>query len=209
MTQSIKAQTQCSLLIMGSRAAALVDCSRSSLPSIQVQLLAQRACAVAVLINCPAQSCILCTCEHTIAKLPPLQVEENDICPIRTVNRITGRNPRELWMVHSKHSVKCPYLISLAVIFFSSGAPPSGTNIRRKLIFSAFVALFSQYAAAAAAKSFQSCSTQCDPIDGSQPGSFLPGILQARILEWVAISFSTHVPKLVCKFLGDSKTDRL
>ena len=206
MIQSIKAQTQCSLLIMGSRAAALVDCSRSSLPSIQVQLLAQRACAVAVLINCPAQSCILCTCEHTIAQLPPLQVEENDICPIRTVNRITGRNPPELWMVHSKHC-KCPYLLSLAVIF-SSGAPPSGTNIRRKLIFSAFVALFSQYAAAAA-KPFQSCSTQCDPIDGSQPGSFLPGILQARILEWVAISFSTHVLKLVCKFLGDSITDRL
>ena len=43
---------------------------------------------------------------------------------------------------------------------------------------------------AAAAKSFQSCPTLCDPIDGSPPGSALPGILQARILEWVAISFS-------------------
>ena len=45
-------------------------------------------------------------------------------------------------------------------------------------------------AAAAAAKSFQSCPTLCDPIDGSPPGSPVPGILQARILEWVAISFS-------------------
>ena len=45
-------------------------------------------------------------------------------------------------------------------------------------------------AAAAAAKSLQSCTTLCDPIDGSPPGSFVPGILQARILEWVAISFS-------------------
>ena len=45
-------------------------------------------------------------------------------------------------------------------------------------------------AAAAAAKSLQSCSTLCDPIDSSPPGSAVPGILQARTLEWVAISFS-------------------
>ena len=45
-------------------------------------------------------------------------------------------------------------------------------------------------AAAAAAKSLQSCPTLCDPRDGSPPGSPIPGILQARILEWVAISFS-------------------
>ena len=43
---------------------------------------------------------------------------------------------------------------------------------------------------AAAAKSLQSCLTLCDPIDGSGPGSPVPGILQARTLEWVAISFS-------------------
>ena len=45
-------------------------------------------------------------------------------------------------------------------------------------------------AAAAAAKSLQSCPTLCDLIDGSPPGSPVPGILQARILEWAAISFS-------------------
>ena len=45
-------------------------------------------------------------------------------------------------------------------------------------------------AAAAAAMSLQSCPTLCDPIDGSPPGSAIPGILQARTLEWVAISFS-------------------
>ena len=43
---------------------------------------------------------------------------------------------------------------------------------------------------AAAAKSLQSCPTPCDPIDSSPPGSPVPGILQARTLEWVAISFS-------------------
>ena len=45
-------------------------------------------------------------------------------------------------------------------------------------------------AAAAAAKSLQSCPTLCDPIDGLLPGSSVPGILQARTLEWVAMSFS-------------------
>ena len=45
-------------------------------------------------------------------------------------------------------------------------------------------------AAAAAAKSLQSCPTLCDPIDSSPPGPTIPGILQARTLEWVAISFS-------------------
>ena len=46
------------------------------------------------------------------------------------------------------------------------------------------------YTAAAVAKSLQLCPTLCDPIDGSPPGSPVPGILQARTLEWVAISFS-------------------
>ena len=47
----------------------------------------------------------------------------------------------------------------------------------------------------AAAKSLQSCPTLCDPIDNRPPGSSVPGILQARILEWVAISFSRSKPE--------------
>ena len=47
--------------------------------------------------------------------------------------------------------------------------------------------------AAAAAKSLQLCPTLCDPIDGSPPGSAVPGILQARTMEWVAISFSNQL----------------
>ena len=50
--------------------------------------------------------------------------------------------------------------------------------------------LYAAAAAAAAAKSLQSCQTLCNPIDGSPPGSPVPGILQAKTLEWVAISFS-------------------
>ena len=52
---------------------------------------------------------------------------------------------------------------------------------------------------AAAAKSLQSCPTLCDPMDGSPPGSPIPGILQARTLEWVAISFSNREPADVIK----------
>ena len=53
-----------------------------------------------------------------------------------------------------------------------------------------FTWFLSTAAAAAAAKLLQSCLTLCDPIDGNTPGSPVPGILQARTLEWVAISFS-------------------
>ena len=52
---------------------------------------------------------------------------------------------------------------------------------------------------AAAANSLQSCPTLCDPIDGSPPGSSIPGILQARILEWVAISFICQTLKNNCQ----------
>ena len=55
-------------------------------------------------------------------------------------------------------------------------------------------------AAAAAAKLLQLCPTLCDPTDGSPPGSAIPGILQARTLEWVAISFSNaKIKSAICK----------
>ena len=62
---------------------------------------------------------------------------------------------------------------------------------------------FQHYAAATAAKSLQSCLTLCDPIDGSPPGSPVPGILQARTLEWGAISFSkeTYFQKILNRSL--------
>ena len=64
--------------------------------------------------------------------------------------------------------------------------------------------------AAAAAKSLQSCPTRCDPIDSSPPGSLIPEILQARTLEWVAISFSNawkwkvKVKSLSCVWLFET-----
>ena len=62
--------------------------------------------------------------------------------------------------------------------------PPGKPSLKLSLIKSI------NYTAAAAAKSLQSCPTLCNPIDGSPPGSPVPGILQARTLGWVAISFS-------------------
>ena len=63
---------------------------------------------------------------------------------------------------------------------------PLGTEMQ-----TAAICVISLYCAdTAAAKLLQSCMTLCDPIDGSPPGSPVPGILQARTLEWVAISFS-------------------
>ena len=59
-----------------------------------------------------------------------------------------------------------------------------------KDIYTRLVTIWYLLPAAAAAKSRQSCPSRCNPIDGSPPGSSVPGILQARTLEWVAISFS-------------------
>ena len=54
---------------------------------------------------------------------------------------------------------------------------------------------------AAAAKLLQSCPTLCDPIDSSPPGSSVPGILQAIILEWVAISFSKYIQLILTVYI--------
>ena len=69
------------------------------------------------------------------------------------------------------------------------GTKPNGKSQREKIMPQHTRRNF-QMATAAAAKSLQSCPTLCDPIDGSPPGSPVPGILQARTLECVAISFS-------------------
>ena len=67
-----------------------------------------------------------------------------------------------------------------------------GLNLHflKKFIFIGVWLLYNVVLISAAAKSLQSCPTLCDPRDGSPPGSSIPGILQARTLEWVAISFS-------------------
>ena len=63
------------------------------------------------------------------------------------------------------------------------------------LMVSVKIAVLEYHAAVGAGKSLQVCLTLCDPIDGSSPGSSVPGIFQARSLEWVAVSFSLEYHK--------------
>ena len=91
-----------------------------------------------------------------------------------------GSNPGLLhcrWILYQLSHKGSPIIFQLKIIFFFTS----------KNFYWSIVAAV---AAAAAAKSIQSCLTLCDPIDGSPPGSPVPGIPQARTLEWVAISFS-------------------
>ena len=78
--------------------------------------------------------------------------------------------------------------------FFTTGPPGKALILLYAHVYRhsslCTVLVIQQFVAAAAARSLQSCPTLCDPIDGSPLGSSVPGILQARILEWVAISFS-------------------
>ena len=77
------------------------------------------------------------------------------------------------------------YRVHIAYFTLPIILTPSG---KRVLCF--FCCCLFAFSKTAAAKSLQSCPTLCDPIDGSPPGSAIPRILQARTLEWVAISFS-------------------
>ena len=94
------------------------------------------------------------------------------------------------------HSSKASVLWHSAFFTVQFSHPYMTTGKTTALIRQIFVGkvmslLFNMLSAATAtAKSLQSCPTLCDPIDGSPPGSPVPGILQARTLEWVAISFS-------------------
>ena len=108
------------------------------------------------------------------------------VCPLRTLlsSCITERKSVPFNIVCSGGRVNSPVFINKRIVRFCCSSHSIAMNIVDKS-HSCNVA-----ATAAAAKSLQSCPTLCDPIDGSPPGSPIPGILQARTLEWVAISFS-------------------
>ena len=82
-------------------------------------------------------------------------------------------------------------LITFALVFQLTRSHYVFVESKRNCFLVIFTFVFFSLYAAAAAKSFQSCPTLCNPIDRSPPGSSVPGILQARILEWVAIFFSS------------------
>ena len=99
-------------------------------------------------------------------------------------------------LIIKKQIIKCfTWSKALNKFFTKKGVQTASKYMKRystSLVFAA---------AAAAAKLLQSCPTLCDPIDGSPPGSSVPGILQARTLEWTAISFSK-----ACMSLGKCKS---
>ena len=87
----------------------------------------------------------------------------------------------------------CIYVcVCVFTVYFQITPPHTESKLQEQGFIWFSLLLHSQFlqSAAAAAKLLQSCPTLCDPIEGSPPGSPVPGILQARILEWVAISFS-------------------
>ena len=86
------------------------------------------------------------------------------------------------------------FMVQLSYSYMTTGKTIALT--RRTFVGKVMSLLFnmlSAAAAAAAAKSLQSCQTLHDPMDHSLPGSSIHGILQARVLEWVAIAFSSHI----------------
>ena len=106
--------------------------------------------------------------------------------------RTVGLFRRQLATFATPPKAQGPQIPCPCLIFTAS---PISICISTRILYSRNVATEHECcscvaAAAAAAKSLQSCQTLCDPIDGTRPGSPVPGILQARTLEWVAISFS-------------------
>ena len=88
-----------------------------------------------------------------------------------------------IWLLRHSWHAPWPKLHPLAIVYLGRPFPLAGSIAGSYRVFPAA-------AAAAAAKLLQSCLTLCGPVDGSPPGSSIPGILQARTLEWVAISLS-------------------
>ena len=119
--------------------------------------------------------------QHHSSKASIIQHSSSFIAQITHLYTTTGKTiALTRWTVSKVISLLFSILSRLVIVFLP----------RSKCFnFMAAVPICSEFAAAAA-KLLQSCLTLCDPIDGSPPGSPIPGILQARTLEWVSISFS-------------------
>ena len=110
-------------------------------------------------------------------------------CPLHWQADFNHWNTREVWS--SFHMLIGQFKVPL-LCYVSLSFVHCPTEFLRSYLYILDINSLSStcIVAAAAAKSLQLCPTLCDPIDGSPPGSSVPGILQARTLEWVAISFS-------------------
>ena len=124
----------------------------------------------------------------------PLSVQPRD--------QKTGFYPSTTWILlleagevlsqsASLFQVPCPPLTPAKLVISIHKTQGGKTGVNASWPGGLYSSIHPVNIAAAAAKSLQSCLTLCDPIDGSPPGSPVSGILQARTLEWVAISFSS------------------
>ena len=124
---------------------------------------------------------------------PHLPAEKSSDTPVKSRFCCYCLVAMSVWLLATPRTVAChgifqARILEWVVISFSRGSSRPRDRIR--VSCSGRRLLYYWAAAAAAAKSLQSCPTLCDPVDGSPSGSPAPGILQARTLEWVAISFS-------------------
>ena len=116
-----------------------------------------------------------------------------NVCSIVRISKIWHRDTKSKCCQENGtyRLAQCNVATSPQFIKYTTSVKHSKT--RYACIMFYFLHILHLFVAAAAAKSLQSCPTLCDPIDGSPPGSAIPGILQARTVEWVAISFSKYI----------------
>ena len=143
----------------------------------------------------------------------PRAVKDSQHCPPSSLGTSTTLPPFRLWVYFQKKKKKAPLLgyiyrpTERTMLLLSSQmhlTQGKGSTFRPNL--PKRYRLPGGSAAATAVMSLQSCSTLCNPIDSSPPGSVVPGILQARILKWVAIAFSPggSVVKNLTVIAGDA-----
>ena len=124
-----------------------------------------------------------------------LPMNTQDWSPLGWTGWISLQSKGSLKSLLQHHSLKASIFLRSALFIVQISHPYMTTGKTRALTRWTFVGkvmplLFNMLSAAATAKLLQSCPTLCNSIDGSPSGSTVPGILQARVLEWVAISFS-------------------
>ena len=136
---------------------------------------------------------------RVLTRILPWKGSDVGSCDIQALMECIHNPPCQSWFAPSENGIWCPWSCRAALVFSSSQLRSSRTFSLQECCDDRLPC-----AAAAAAKSLQSCPTLCDPIDRSPPDFPAPGILQARTPEWVAISFS-HLRATFYLFRNTSK----
>ena len=136
----------------------------------------------------------MCLCAKLLQSYPTLCDPMDCSLPGSSVHSIPQASILEWVAMPSSRASSQPrdwnHVSFVSCLFWQTGSLPLGPPGKSTYLNTLNVLLYIPGFSVAAAKSLQSCLILCDPIDGSPPGFPIPGILQARTLEWVAISFS-------------------